>query len=131
MHEGNDHTLLLDIDGMRGFNTFLERLWILKYLGIKAKDAQVFKTTNGRHAILYCDNQIPDIERVLVEVLLSDDYKRGLCNYLKVKQGTQKWDWLFEEKSKTNAIGEQFVVSHEEPDPESTRRLMEAIRLGE
>ncbi len=113
-HIGDSRTLLLDIDGFSGFKTLLDRLWILKYLGIRVLKADVYRTVNGRHAILCCENQIEPWQRILFELMLGDDYRRALYNYQKLLHGTKNFDYLYGYKSKTNVIGETVKVSEEE-----------------
>jgi hypothetical protein len=131
LHTNTDQNLLLDIDGVKGFNNLLERLWTLKYLGLSVVDVHVWSTINGRHVELICDNKIPDMERLLIECILGDDYRRALYNYLKLKQGAEHYDKLYEEKFKTNILGESVKVSSEIYDTEAAKKLLEAIRLGE
>ena len=50
--------LKLDLDGKNGLDIFLQRMWIMKYLGLKTEYVKVYHTTNGYHLVLGLDNEI-------------------------------------------------------------------------
>ena len=80
-------TLRLDLDGKYGLSTFLERTWILKYLGIKVVGVKIHHTMNGFHARLVCDNEIDNVKAAFIQALLGSDYRRELSNLLKIERG--------------------------------------------
>jgi hypothetical protein len=124
-------TLALDLDGKYGLSNFMDRIWILKYLGLKILKVRVYHTTNGFHAKLTCDNQIDDVKAVLIQVLLGDDYRRGVANLLKVERGCKNWNFLFKQKWKVDKLGDLVQVSKESYDQELSGKVLRAIQLGE
>jgi len=124
-------TLRLDLDGKYGLSNFMDRIWILKYLGIKPLNVRIYHTMNGFHAKLTCDNQIDDVKAILVQVLLGDDYRRGVCNLLKTERGCKNWNFLFKQKWKTDKLGNEVQVSKEGYDKELSGKVLRAIQLGE
>lgn len=124
-------TLRLDLDGKYGLSNFMDRIWILKYLGIKIHKVRIYHTTNGYHAKVQCDNEIDDVKAVLIQVLLGDDYRRGLCNLLKIERGCRNWNFLFKQKWKTDKLGNEVQVSKEAYDKELSGKVLRAIQLGE
>jgi len=124
-------TLKLDLDGKYGLSNFLDRIWILKYAGIKVKKVQIHHTTNGFHARLNCDNSIDDLKAILLQVLLASDYRRELCNLLKAERGCKSWNTLYKQKWKTDRLGNEVIVSKETYDKDLSLKVMRAIELGE
>ncbi|MGQ4915648.1 MAG: hypothetical protein ACP6IU_13040 [Candidatus Asgardarchaeia archaeon] len=123
--------LKLDLDGKNGLDVFLQRMWIIKYLGLRVEDVKVYDTINGYHLYLYCNNAIDDLRAVLFQALLGDDYRRALCNYLKIVHGSTNWNVLFKAKYKINQLGERIKVSEEKFNPELTNKIKDLIFLGE
>lgn len=124
-------TLALDLDGKYGLSNFMDRIWILKYLGLKVLKVRIFHTTNGFHAKILCDNEIDNFKAILIQVLLGDDYRRGLANLLKVERGCKDWNFLFKQKWKMDKLGEEVQVSKETYDKELSGKVLRAIQLGE
>lgn len=123
--------LKLDLDGRRGLQTLEERLWITKWLGLRIGDAKVKDTVNGFHAILTCDNEIDDVKAAFIQALLGSDYRRELCNLLKIERGSKEWNVLFEKKYKVGPLSGKCQVSEEKDNPQLSEKLIEMIRLGE
>jgi hypothetical protein len=124
-------TLKLDLDGKYGLSEFLKRIWILKYLGLRVVKVLVHDTVNGFHVRLVCDTQIDDIKTVLIQALLGSDYRRELCNLLKIERGSQHWNILFKEKWATDKLGNEYKVSKETYNKELSDKVLRAIQLGE
>lgn len=124
-------TLKLDLDGKYSLSHFLDRLWILKYLGLRVTKVKVHDTVNGFHVRLTCDNQIDDIQAVLIQALLGSDYRREMCNLLKIERGSKNWNILFKQKWKTDKLGFEVRVSKETYNPELSLKVLRAIQLGE
>jgi hypothetical protein len=124
-------TLKLDLDGKYGLSEFLKRIWILKYLGLRVVKVLVHDTVNGFHVRLVCDNQIDDIKTVLIQALLGSDYRRELCNLLKIERGSKHWNTLFKEKWATDKLGNEYKVSKETYNKELSVKVLRAIQLGE
>jgi len=107
-------TLKLDLDGKNGINVFLNRIWLVKWLGLAVVKVKVYGTVNGYHVRLYCDNDIQPFQAVLIQSILGDDYKRTACNMLKLERGSKKqWNPLFKKKWDTNKLGQTIEVSRE------------------
>jgi len=124
-------TLRLDLDGKYGLSTFLERTWILKYLGVKVVGVKIHHTMNGFHARLICDNRIDDVKAAFIQALLGSDYRRELSNLLKIERGSKNWNVLFKQKWKTDRLGNEVLVSKEIYDRELSEKVKRAIQLGE
>jgi len=124
-------TLKLVLDGKYGLSTLLDRIWILKYLGIKVVNVKIHHTVNGFHARLVCDNEIDDIKTIFIQALLGSDYRRELCNLLKIERGSKNWNTLFKQKWKTDKLGNEVLVSKETYDRELGNKVKRAIQLGE
>jgi len=124
-------TLKLDLDGKNGLSLFLDRIWILKYLGIKVVKVKIHHTTNGFHARLVCDNHIEPVKAILIQALLGSDYRRELCNLLKIERGCKNWNILFKRKWKTDKLGQEVLVSQEKYDRELSQKVLRAIQLGQ
>jgi hypothetical protein len=124
-------TLALDLDGKYGLSTFMDRIWTLKYFGLKVVQVRVYHTVNGFHAKLKCDNEIDNVRAVLIQVILGDDYRRGLCNLLKIERGCKDWNHLFKQKWKMDKLGQEVSVSKEQYDKDLSGRALRAIQLGE
>jgi len=124
-------TLKLDLDGKYSLSTFLDRIWILKYLGIKVVNVRIHDTINGFHARLICDNQIDDVKACFIQALLGSDYRREFCNLLKIERGTKNWNVLFKQKWRTDKLGNEVQVSKESYNRELSRKVLRAIQLGE
>ena len=123
--------LKLDLDGKDSIDTFLSRLWIIKYLGIAVQDVKVYDTVNGYHVYLYCDNEIDDLRAILFQALLGDDYRRALCSYLKLIHGAENWNRLFKAKYKVNMLGQRVKVSEEQYNPDLSQKIKDLIVLGD
>jgi hypothetical protein len=123
--------LKLDLDGKNGLNQLLDRIWIIKYLGLKVEAVEIYHTVNGYHAILKCDNTFKIWEILLFQTWLGSDFRREMCNLLKVERGTQNWNMLFKEKWKYNVLGEEVRVSQETYDKELSQKVLRLIQLGE
>jgi len=121
----------LDLDGKYGLSTFLERTWILKYLGIKVVGVKIHHTMNGFHARLVCDNEIDNVKAAFIQALLGSDYRRELSNLLKIERGSKNWNVLFKQKWKTDRLGNEVLVSKETYDRELSEKVKRAIQLGE
>jgi hypothetical protein len=78
-----------------------------------------------------CDNEIDNFKAILIQVLLGDDYRRGLANLLKVERGCKDWNFLFKQKWKMDKLGEEVRVSKEIYDKELSGKVLRAIQLGE
>jgi hypothetical protein len=76
--------LKLDLDGKNGLNQLCDRLWIIKYLGLKVGAVEIYHTTNGFHAVLQCDNIFKSWEILLFQTWLGSDFRREMCNLLKI-----------------------------------------------
>jgi len=123
--------LKLDLDGKNGLDTFLKRMWIMKYLGLKTEYAKVYHTTNGYHLVLGLDNEIDDLKAILMQALLGSDYRREACNLLRIERGCKDWNTLFKAKYKINQLGQRIKVSQEKYDPELSEKVLDLLRLGE
>jgi len=124
-------TLKLDLDGKYGLSTFLDRVWILKYLGIKVVNVRIHHTMNGFHARLVCDNDIDGVKAAFIQALLGSDYRRELCNLLRIERGSKDWNTLFKQKWKTDKLGSEVLISQEIYDGELSEKVRRAIQLGE
>lgn len=124
-------TLKLDLDGKYGLSIFLKRLWIIKYLGLRVRKVLVHDTVNGFHLRLVCDNHIDPVKAILLQTLLGSDYRREMCNLLKVERGTKHWNLLFKQKWATDKLGREYPVSKESYNKELSQKVLRAIQLGE
>jgi len=124
-------TLKLDLDGKYGLSNFLNRIWIIKYLGLRVNRVLVHDTINGFHVRLICDNHIDPLKTILIQALLGSDYRRELCNLLKIERGAKHWNVLFKEKWATDKLGREYRVSKESYNKDLSRRVLRAIQLGE
>jgi len=124
-------TLKLDLDGKYGLSTFLDRVWLIKYLGLRVQSTRVHDTVNGFHVRLRCDNNIDDVKAVLIQALLGDDYRRAVCNLLKVERGSRSWNMLFKCKWKTDKLGTEVQISKETYNKALSEKVQRAIQLGE
>ena len=123
--------LKLDLDGKNGLDTFLDRMWIMKYLGLKVIDAKVYHTTNGYHLVLELDNEIDNIKAILIQCILGDDYRRAACLLMRVERGCKDWNVLFKTKYKINKLGQRVKVSEEKYDPDLSQKILDLLILGE
>jgi len=124
-------TLRLDLDGKYGLSTFMDRIWIIKYLGLHVVKVKVHHTVNGFHVRLFCENQIDPLKAILFQSLLGDDFKRALCNLLRLERGSQHWNPMFKRKWSTDKLGQEIEVSRETYDKELSQKVMHLIQLGE
>jgi hypothetical protein len=124
-------TLKLDLDGKNGLTNFLNRIWIIKYLGLRVEKCQVHHTTNGFHVRLVCENEVDDVKGVLMQALLGSDYRRELCNLFKVERGSKKFNLLFKEKWGFDKLGRQYSLSKEKYDGELSEKVLKLIHQGE
>lgn len=124
-------TLKLDLDGKYSLSEFLKRIWILKYLGIRVLQVKIHHTTNGFHARVRCDNQIDDKTAIFIQLALGSDYRREICNLLKLERGAKNWNMLFKRKWATDKLGNEYQVSKETYDKELSQKVLRAIQLGE
>jgi len=123
--------LKLDLDGKNGLDTFLNRMWIMKYLGLKVTDVKVYHTTNGYHLVLELDNEIDNVKAILIQAILGDDYRRAACLLLRVERGCKDWNVLFRQKYKINRLGQRVKVSEEKYDPDLSQKILDLLILGE
>ena len=123
--------LKLDLDGKNGLDTFLNRMWIMKYLGLKVVNAKVYHTTNGYHLVLELDNEIDDLKAIFMQLALGSDYRREVCNLLKIERGCKDWNTLFKAKYKVNQLGQRIKVSEEKYDADLSQKILDLLRLGE
>lgn len=124
-------TLKLDLDGKYSLSNFLRRIWIIKYLGLRVNKVKVHDTVNGFHVRLVCDNQVDPLKTVLLQALLGSDYRRELCNLLKIERGSKHWNILFKQKWATDKLGREYQVSKETYNRELSQKVLRAIQLGE
>jgi len=123
--------LKLDLDGKNGLNNLCDRIWIIKYLGLKVLSTEIYHTTNGFHAVLQCDNVFKSWEILLFQTWLGSDFRREMCNLLKIERGTENWNVLFQEKWKYNTLGQEVKVSQEIYDAELSEKVLRLVQLGE
>ena len=124
-------TLKLDLDGKNGLDVFLDRRWIMKYMGLKVVDVRCSHTTNGWHLELDVDAEIDDIKAIFMQLALGSDYRREVCNLLRIERGCHDWNTLFKRKFKVNDLGQRVQVSEEKPDPELSQKIKDLLQLGE
>ena len=123
--------LKLDLDGKNGLDIFLQRMWIMKYLGLKPIDVKVYHTTNGYHLYLTLDNEIDNIKAIFMQLALGSDYRREVCNLLRIERGCKDWNILFKAKYKVNQLGQRIKVSEERYDPQLSQKVLDLLLLGE
>jgi len=124
-------TLKLDLDGKNGLDNFLDRRWIMKYMGLKVVAARCSHTVNGWHLELDLDNEIDDVKAIFMQLALGSDYRREVCNLLRIERGCENWNNLFKRKFKINELGMRVQVSEEKPDPGLSQKIMDLMELGE
>lgn len=124
-------TLMLDLDGKNGLNVFLRRRWVMKYMGLKTADVRCSHTMNGWHLEIDLDNEIDDVKTIFMQAVLGSDYRREVCNLLRIERGCESWNNLFKRKYKVNELGELIQVSEEKPDPELSEKILKLLQLGE
>jgi len=100
-------------------------------LGLRVTKVLVHDTVNGFHVRLTCDNQIDPIKAILIQAFLGSDYRREMCNLLKVERGSEHWNILFKEKWATDKLGQEYQVSKETYNKELSLKVLRAIQLGE
>jgi len=100
---------------------FLNRMWVIKYLGLDVKHVEVYKTNHGFHIYIYTFNILTRIEILLFEQILGDDYRRGVYNYIRTKSNAKNFDPLYCRKVILNKIGEIEQVSQEKYLPEESQ----------
>ena len=148
-------TLAFDLDGKNGFNVFLQRRWIMKYMGLKVGNpnlelyhsedprtrkkyenipeipVRVWHTTNGWHLEIDLDNEVENIKAVLMQALLGSDYRREMCLLLRIERGCKNWNNLYRQKHKVNELGQRVRVSLERFDEEMSRKVLDLLELGQ
>lgn len=144
-------TLMLDLDGKNGLDTFLKRRWIMKYLGLKVGEpnlelykefperyygvpetpVRVWHTVNGWHLEIDLDNEIQNIKAVLMQSLLGSDFRREMCLLLRIERGCKKWNNLYRQKFKVNELGQRVRVSREKFDIDFSRKILDLLELGQ
>jgi len=124
-------TLMLDLDGKNGLDLFLGRTWIMKYMGLRTVAARCSHTVNGYHLELDLDAHIDDVKAVLMQLALGSDYRREVCNLLRIERGGEGWNNLFKAKYKINQLGQRVQVSEESFDPELSKKILDLLWLGE
>jgi len=120
----------LDLDSQESLNEFINRIWIIKNLGLKVDSIVCYDTRHGYHIYLYLDNILTNFDMLIIESLLGSDFRKQLYNYLKMKNGTENWDILFEEKYVFNHLGHRICLSKEELNQELSDKIMNLISFG-
>ncbi|MHA1400314.1 MAG: hypothetical protein ACTSQE_08195 [Candidatus Heimdallarchaeaceae archaeon] len=116
---------ILKIDLDCHINVFLERMWLMKYLGLDVEKIEVYKTNQGYHLYIYTLNTLNKLEILLFEQILGDDNRRAAYNYLRIKSNAVNFDPLYCRKYKLNKLGEIEQVSEEKYLPELTEKITE------
>ena len=124
-------TLRLDLDGKYALSNFMDRIWIIKYLGLHVVKVKVHHTVNGFHVRLLCENDVEPLKAILFQSLLGDDFKRALCNLLRFERGSKRWNPMFKRKWATDKLGQEIQVSQETYDKELSKKVFHLIQLGE
>jgi len=144
-------TLGLDLDGKGGLDTFLQRRWVMKYMGLRLGETNLklykrfpkryegipetpvrtWHTVNGWHLEIDLDDEIENIKAVLMQAILGDDYRRAMCLLLRIERGCRNWNTLFKQKFKVNELGQRIEVSSERFDPELSQKIRDLLELGE
>ena len=144
-------SLAFDLDGKSGLDNFLQRRWIMKYLGLKVGKTnanlwrrepkryrgvplipvRVWHTVNGWHLEIDLDNEIDNVKAVLMQCLLGEDYRRGLCLLLRIERGCKDWNKLYRQKWKVNELGHRVNVSFERFDLDLSQKVLSLLELGQ
>jgi len=143
-------TLALDLDGKSGLDVFLQRRWVMKYLGLKVGEpnlglykkfpkrydgvpeiaVRVWHTVNGWHLEIDLDVEIENLKAVLIQALLGDDYRRGVSLLQRIERGCRNWNNLYKQKFKVNELGQRIEVSFERFDVELSQKVLDLLELG-
>lgn len=130
-----DPIIKLDLDSQEALNEFMNRVWIIKNLGLKIEKLECYETNHGYHIYLYLDNILTNFDILMIESLLGSDFRKQLYGYLKVKNGTKNWDVLFKEKFVYNHLDHKIPLSAEKYSEKLnetiSRKLMNLISFGE
>ena len=113
--------LKIDLDAY--IDVFLERMWLMKYLGLDIRKIEAYKTNQGYHLYIYTSNTLNKLEILLFEQILGDDHRRAAYNYLRIKSNARNFDPLYSRKYKLNRLGEIEQVSEEKYLPELTEKI--------
>lgn len=97
------HPLYLDLDGKWDADELAKRMsYSEKRLGITIENLEVFRTTKGAHVrgtVCYSDGTVMKSPMVaFIQVILGDDWKRGLYCMARIKDGVPGWNILFKRK---------------------------------
>lgn len=128
--EHKNPVIKLDLDSQEALNEFINRIWIIKNLGLKVNTVECYDTKHGYHLYLYLDNILTNFDILIIETLLGSDFKKQLYNYLKMKNGTENWDVLFEEKYVINHLSHRICLSKEELNEDLSDKIMNLISFG-
>jgi len=117
----------LDLDSENELNEFLNRAWIIKYLGISVKDIEVYDTKHGYHIYIYTDNIFTNVDIIILQLLLGSDYRKEFYSYLKLKNGSSNFNVLFERKYVYNHLDHEIELSKEEFNDYYSRKFKEEL----
>jgi len=97
--------LKVDLDKKENLKNIKQRIKLINYsLDLGIKKFEILETAKGYHLRIPIKIRanISDMDIVVLQLLLGDDYKRGLMNYKRVKRGESKWNVLFTAKYDKN-----------------------------
>jgi hypothetical protein len=112
--------LKIDID-KKDKRDFMRRYQALyRYFRFKLVDYEITETRKGYHVRLIIDFpfKVTSEEIVLLQLLLGSDWKREMLNYLRVKNGIEDWNKLFNVKYRIYKKGNKVKfrrISYERP----------------
>lgn len=83
---------------------FIDNQYIFYKLKLKLIDLKLYETKKGYHIYITIKNNIPDLDIIILQLLMQSDFQRELFNYQRVKSGLfkKKWNVLFSEKQDYN-----------------------------
>jgi len=112
--------LKIDID-KKDKRDFMRRYQALyRYFRFNLVDYEIAETRKGYHIRLIIDFpfKVTSEEIVLLQLLLGSDWKREMLNYLRVKNGIEDWNKLFNVKYRIYKKGNKVKfrrISYERP----------------
>ena len=91
------------------------RVFVFKMFRIKPYGCIVAKTPHGYHIYIkaHSDMKLTDRDVCVIQILLGDDYKRGVFNWLRVREEKFKeWNVLFTHKERIDIEKSRELLSH-------------------
>jgi hypothetical protein len=93
-------SLKVDIDKKIPIKLILKRIKLINYsLMLRIKYVLITDTYKGYHIRVETKKELGDIDVLIIQLLIGDDYIRSMLNYKRIKRGEKNWNVLFTKKS--------------------------------